>query len=331
MPAGLLDNDKIMYADRQLPWHGIGNPLGETDLRNIGKVREAAGLTWAVREMTPFIETPDGNIPLNTVDVDEVGNVKNDGFRVLVRDDDYTPLSVVKGRYVVQQNDVLFDIAAAMADEGDVIFETAGSLRGGRTVWTLARLGDDPRLDGLDLQRYLMVAKSHDGTSPIMVVPTMTRVVCCNTFAVASTDPALTRIKHTRRADQRIEDAKQALREMYNSHDSESEAIYRMVNTEITNAQFDDIVNACFNPNEYTEGKGFTQATNRINTVRAIYDLDDNADIRGTGWGVVNAVNDAEIWFSSIRGDWTQEEQQMQRIVDGKQPLTQQAQKLVLA
>ena len=153
MTAGLLANDQLMYADRELPWHRLGNSLGETDLRNIGAVRKAAGLEWRVVEHTPFIELADGSrVELNVSQMDEFGeNVRNEGYRALVRDDDNSVLSVVQGRYHVQQNDVVFDISAAIADEGGVIFETAGSLRGGRTVWALARLGDDPRLDQLSL------------------------------------------------------------------------------------------------------------------------------------------------------------------------------------
>lgn len=336
MPAGILATDSMMYANRELPWHGLGNPIGEENLHNIGVVRKAAGLDWRVVEATPMVQIGSEMFPMNVVTLDKFGAVaKNDGYRAILRDDLDGPealLHVAKGRYVIVQNDVVFDLAAAISDTDNTVkFETAGSLRGGRTVWALARLGDDPRLDGLDVQRYILVVTSHDGTSKIKVIPTDVRVVCCNTLALANMDTAAFEFKHTANVEERIAEAKTALGAMYNVHDELSDEIYRLMNTEVTNAQFDSIVTELFNPKGFTEGKGFTQAMNRMEEMRFSYANPDNAGIRGTGWGVVNAANDAEIWASSIRGDWTRDEQQMDRIVSGAQPLTQRARDLVLA
>lgn len=336
MSAGILATDQMMYANRELPWHGLGNAIGEENLRNIGVVRKAAGLDWRVIEQTPMVTIAGEQYPLNVADVDEFGAVtKNKGYRALLRDDLEGPeavLAIVKGRYTVQQNDVVLDLAASIndVDEG-VIFETAGSLRGGRTVWALARLGDDPRLDGLDVKRYILVFKSHDGTAPITVIPTDVRVVCSNTLALAKGGTAAFKIKHTANADTRIEEAKMALGAMYSVHDELSEEIYKLANTSITNDRFEAIISEVLNPKGLTEGKGYTQANNRADEVRYSYANPDNASIKGTGWGVVNAFNDVEVWASAIRGDWTQTEQQMDRVIRGFQPMTQRARDLVLA
>lgn len=335
MSSGILSNDSMMYnySENKLPWHGLGNPITGIDLRNIGTVRKAAGLDWRVEAHTPIVEINGERIQLNDTQLDQFGNVtKNDGFRALIRTDDNTVLSVVKGRYHVQQNDVVLDMAASINEVGDVEFETAGSLRGGRTVWALAKLGSDPRLDGLGIERYILVAKSHDGSSPITVIPTDVRVVCSNTMALARKGEALFKIRHTANASVRIEEAKAALGAMYSAHDEMSDAILHMVDTTITNGKFEDIIKQLVgDPEAANSPKGKTQATNRAAQLRASWELSENDGIRGTAMGVVNAANDVDLWMSTIRSSElpTRAEMQMNGVLKNYQPLTHRAMELL--
>lgn len=338
MSAGLLQNDSMAYSERGgLPWHQLGNPIDDANLANVGEVRRLAGLGWRVVEYTPHITLADGTeVPLNTPKIGEFGEtLGNTGYRALVRDDDNTVLSVVQGRYNVVQNDVVFDIADSISTvDQSVSFETAGSLRGGRTVWALAKMGSDPRLDGLGLEDYLLVVTTHDGSSPILIVPTKVRVVCCNTLAMAKGrrgSAASFKIRHTVSADERIESAKLALAKMADTTSAVDDDIVKLLDTVVDDATFDSIIKGVFGDPDEREGKGKTQTQNRLNVVRSSYHLDDNAEIFGTGFGVVNAVNDAEIWGSSIRGQQSREEQQLRRVIDNAQPLTQKARDLILA
>lgn len=249
-----------------------------------------------------------------------------------MRTDDFTVLSVVKGRYHVQQNDVVLDMAASINEVGDIEVETAGSLRGGRTVWVLAKLGSDPRLDGLGIERYILVAKSHDGSSPITVIPTDVRVVCSNTMALARKGEALFKIRHTANASVRIEEAKAALGAMYSAHDEMSDAILHMMDTTITNGKFEDIIKQLVgDPEAANSPKGKTQATNRAAQLRASWELSENDGIRGTAMGVVNAANDVDLWMSTIRSSElpTRAEMQMNGVLKNYQPLTHRAMELL--
>jgi len=79
-------------------------------------------------------------------------------------------------------------------------YETAGSLRGGSRVWILAKLRRDPMtiVKGDDVEKYLMLSNSHDGTLAVRVGYTPVRVVCANTLAMAHEDSTLLRIRHTK-------------------------------------------------------------------------------------------------------------------------------------
>ncbi len=64
--------------------------------------------------------------------------------------------------------------------------ETAGVLKQGRKFWALARTGKKAVLKGNDqVNGYLLLATSCDGTLATIATPTTVRVVCNNTLAVA--------------------------------------------------------------------------------------------------------------------------------------------------
>jgi phage/plasmid-like protein (TIGR03299 family) len=63
------------------------------------------------------------------------------------------------------------------------------SLRGGRRVWILAKLGGGRLriVKGDEIDRYVLLANSHDGTQAVRAGLTPIRVVCANTLAMAET------------------------------------------------------------------------------------------------------------------------------------------------
>jgi phage/plasmid-like protein (TIGR03299 family) len=64
--------------------------------------------------------------------------------------------------------------------------ETAGVLKGGRKFWALARSGLSTSLKGQDeVNGYLLLATSCDGSLATVATPTTIRVVCNNTLAIA--------------------------------------------------------------------------------------------------------------------------------------------------
>ena len=71
-----------------------------------------------------------------------------------------------------------------MIDSGEVFYETAGSLKHGRTIWLLAKMPEQKILDD-KFDPYLCFTNSHDGTGAVNVCMTSTRVVCNNTLNIA--------------------------------------------------------------------------------------------------------------------------------------------------
>ena len=155
----------------QTPWHGLGSKLPAG--ADIETWRMAAGLAWNVAE-TETLFKYDGEIRV-------VPDTK-----VLLRSDTRAPLSVVSKWYnTVQPGEVLgfFD---DLVRAGGFELETAGSLRGGKRIWALARVGEEAKIvDGDMIKPYLLLATSYDASMATTAQFTSVRVVCNNTLSAA--------------------------------------------------------------------------------------------------------------------------------------------------
>ena len=84
------------------------------------------------------------------------------------------------------QNEEHCDFLNHLADASGAIFDTAGSLRGGRQVFVTMRLPETVLVGGVDeLDLNIAALNSHDGNSAFRLLVTPVRVVCANTQAAA--------------------------------------------------------------------------------------------------------------------------------------------------
>lgn len=109
--------------------------------------------------------------------------------KVLYRSDNLEPLSVVSRRYNVVQPHEVLHFYQDLVEVGGFELETAGSLKGGRKLWALAKTGQYMKLKGGDkVKSYLLLATSCDGTLCTTAQFTSLRVVCNNTLQIALRD-----------------------------------------------------------------------------------------------------------------------------------------------
>jgi len=156
----------------ETPWHGLGKKL-EVAPSSTEEAIKLAGLDWqiALEEM----KLSDGTV---------VGCSK-----AVVRQSDRSVLGVVGNGWEPVQNGKAFQPFEPFLKAGVATIETAGSLRGGRRVWMLAKVNRPdsvivPQADDR-VAKYLMAAVGHDGTLAFRIGYTPIRVVCQNTLSVA--------------------------------------------------------------------------------------------------------------------------------------------------
>ncbi|HQS03776.1 MAG TPA: DUF932 domain-containing protein [Halothiobacillus sp.] len=158
------------------PWHGLGEQLPNG--QPIEVWQRAAGMDWEIQASdVQYMSNQRGHL----------GTIH--GFpeqKVLYRSDTKEALSVVSNRYQVVQPREILEFYRDLMNTNQYELETAGVLKGGRKFWALARTGHSATLKGGDeVNGYLLLATSCDGTMATTATPTTVRVVCNNTLSIA--------------------------------------------------------------------------------------------------------------------------------------------------
>ena len=119
-----------------------------------------------------------------------------DGVHATVREDTDEVLGVVSDDYVVVQNRDCFAFLANLLGS-ELVFETAGSLWGGRQVFVTAKLPDHITVGGDEVRPYVVLSAWHTGTGAIRAMTTPVRAVCNNTVRLAlQRARAVYRVRH---------------------------------------------------------------------------------------------------------------------------------------
>lgn len=280
MPADV----ETMFSAREVPWHRIGE-VTEGALTAQAAL-ETAGLDWSV-DMKPLRVYMGHDARPQYVTVD-------DRFGV-VRDSDSKVLGVVGTSYVPLQNREAFAFFDNLVDSGDAKYETAGSLRGGKWVFMTARMPETMSVGGVDdVDLYILLTSSHDGSRAVTAAVTPVRVVCTNTLNMALGAARQTwKVRHTTTAQARIQEARETLGLTFKfMEDFEAEAEAMLAKT-VTEAEFGRMVEALL--------KDTPQAKD-ADAIRELFADAPNLDnVRGTAWGAFQAVVEYADWYRPYR------------------------------
>lgn len=174
MPAGFEDRDTMYSASNIVPWHRHGEVV--RDALTAADALVKSGQDFEVVRQELFLAGPadlDG-IPRLGRKVPNVANVRADDGKVL---------GVVGPGYQILQNKDAFAFADALVDDGSAKYETAGTLSGGRVTWLMMNIPAGIKVAGdEDVDLFLALRNSHDGSSKVTVMVTPVRIVCQNTL-----------------------------------------------------------------------------------------------------------------------------------------------------
>lgn len=195
------DGTIALYASSPA-WHDLGQiiPGGTTD---IDTVLELSGLDFDVTTV-PALYQWNGELREHT------------DQRHTVRTDTGAPLGVVGRRYQPIQNREGFEFLQELVGRYDVVWESAGVIRGGRRVFISIRLPQTVTIDADGINDtvvpYVAVMNDHTGNGTFQCVVTPWRPVCANTERFAVRD-AHTRwaVRHTAGATDQIKEARRTL------------------------------------------------------------------------------------------------------------------------
>lgn len=281
------------------PWHRLGTTLEGQAFT----AEEAMALGhlggWDVRK-TPLTTTEITTEGVTQLDVPGFATVRTNPFT-------HSPeaLGVVGSAYHPLQNEEHAEFLNRLADESGAIFDTAGSLRGGRQVFVTMRLPESLTVGGTDrVDVNIAALNSHDGSSAFRLLVTPVRVVCANTQAAALRDhTASISIRHTRNAKTAVQSAREALGLTF-AYVQEFEAeAERLINTTMTDAAFADLTATVFGETD-RDAPTRTQkaARRRTDTLTRLWaDASTQADIRHTAWAGYQSVAEYVDHFAPVR------------------------------
>ena len=282
MPANITVNNgvaEMMTADGRDAWHGLGARLSQ--VATAQEAIEAANMGWEVGMREVFIQTPSGQF-MEVTDKKAVTRLDN-GKVFGIFSNQYTPL----------QNRDAFTFFDSVVGAGEAIYHTAGTLAGGSRIWTLAKLPGDLKLSDTDvLERYILLANSHDGSLAVTMKPTTVRVVCNNTLSVAlgGETNKLFRAVHTSSVMQRVNQARETLGLQEAYFANVMRGIERLADERMTQAAANEFLVELFGQEENPEAFS-TRMQNQIDTVGNLF-------VKGTGnhgvnrWDMLNAVTE---------------------------------------
>lgn len=279
--------EQMMYNKQNgKTWHGLG--VAAEGLSDSHEVMEKAGLDWEVEKH-----------PLQT----EGGIYVPDQY-AMVRNSDNSVLGTVGSRYEPLQNKNAFEFFDPIVDRDEAIYETAGSLRGGRQVWLLAKMPDHIQVGNGDdrIEKYVMLTNSHDGSKPVVAKITPVRVVCSNTLSWAlKGSGSEVRIRHTQSMRSQLQEAHKTLNVVNKIYAQLDQAYNAMLSTKVSTNDMDAYFNQVFNKGR---DEVATRTENTIDEVKRLLEEGagvDMPELRGTMWHAYNAVTEYVDFYKDYR------------------------------
>lgn len=283
-------------------WHGLGQVV--SGLMKSSEALELAGLDWTV-EQWPLRAFEDPNAP-------DTGRVVTVPRKVAnVRSDTGSVLGVVGETYTPVQNSKAFEFFDALVADKLAMYESAGSLKGGRLVWMLARIPQEHRAAKEDtVLPYVLLVNSHDGSSALRMIPTAVRVVCWNTLSLAIGSRGAGEgisIRHFGSLDARISDARRALKIAAASFDEFDEQMHQLIAADCTESDFTTYVDDIFPDNSKSEKNKWIADQRKEKLVELFHDPKQMIKgIEGSWWSAMNAVTEYVDHHAKQVGDPTE-------------------------
>lgn len=268
---------QMAYAG-ETPWHGLGVQVSN-DLTPV-QMMDKAGLNWSVEKEN-----------LVTVSGKAIA-----GKQALIRSTDGKVLDVVGDDWNPVQNEEAFQFFSEYVLAGDMEMNTAGSLKGGRNVWALAKVKESFTILKEDqVDSYLLFSNPHQYGKAIDVRFTPIRVVCNNTLTMSLNAQSKNQVKLNHRSVFDAETVKTTLGIAHDKFQKYKEMAEFLASKKFSVDSLIQYYNDVF-PHTYNKDKGVkvTKADDLTKTAKAamaVLDTQPGAKLgEGTWWQAFNSV-----------------------------------------
>lgn len=258
-------------------WHNLGQ-LTDRQLTAQEAIKEAR-LDWEV-EQVPVYHQANGEL----IEVPDQYCVR--------RTDNYRALSIMTKRYQVIQNHETFAFADEIIGTGQAVWDTAGSINGGRVVFMQVELPGRLFLksnpDDQTVKKVLFV-NSHDGSKALMGMVTPIRTVCSNTLGQALRNNSNQfKIYHRKNFQSRKDEAAKVLGLASAYFDDLQIVMDSLAEQQVTHSYVEGFVNTLM---PATKDEVSTRTENRRNQIINLFQ-NGRGNNGETKWDLYNAVTE---------------------------------------
>jgi phage/plasmid-like protein (TIGR03299 family) len=274
------------------PAGGFGM-VGEDAERVLGPAKTAAdmvrlaGLGWTVRkEATRYAD----------------GRASEESFHIL-REDTGAELGVVSAGYGVAQNAEVFAVLDPLTSAGLASYMGAGGFDGGKTVFAQVALNMTAEVVPGDVVASTLAVKGgHAGASGVRGAQTMVRAVCRNTLAKAMKGVRMFDARHTRNVQRALLEARAVVEELSAAWLRQLEECRALAKRQMQTAEIVSLLKELIpDPKEASAKLARENRERERDEIMALLESGRGTDIpgvRGTAWGVLNAVTE---WHDHVR------------------------------
>lgn len=268
---------QMAYAG-ETPWHGLGVQVSN-DLTPV-QMMDKAGLNWSVEKEN-----------LVTVSGKAIT-----GKQALIRSTDGKVLDVVGDDWNPVQNEEAFQFFSEYVLAGDMEMNTAGSLKGGRNVWALAKVKESFTILKEDqVDSYLLFSNPHQYGKAIDVRFTPIRVVCNNTLTMSLQSASKNQVKLNHRSVFDAETVKTTLgiaHEKFGKYKEMAEFLAsKKFSVDSLIQYYNDVFPHTYNKDKSVKVTKVEDLTKTAKAAMAVLDTQPGANLgAGTWWQAFNSV-----------------------------------------
>ena len=259
------------------PWHGLGTPVGD-DLTPEA-IMKAAGLDWTVSKVDTYAQITNASGEVDYVPT---------GRQALIRDSDNKVLTEVGKGWNPVQNEEAFEFFTDFVSAGDMLMDTAGSLKDGQIVWALADIKKGFTLFGGDeMKGYLLFSNPHQYGKTVDIRFCLERVVCNNTLTMALNEKGQPSVRLNHRGKFDPDRVKQILGLSQNKVETFKAAAEFLGSKNYIKSDLETYFSTLFGESE----KDDTKLSRTAEKVMDMIETQPGAEFKkGTWWPVFNAV-----------------------------------------
>lgn len=279
----------------QPAWQGVSTNVAK-DSKTALEAIASIGLNYEVKMKPAFVwqDRPGG----------KTLNIPNK--MATFRADTGAPIGIVGPRYRIVQNKDAFGFFDSIIESGEAKYTMGGLIDGGSRLWLQAKLPSKMIIKGDELEKYIVLLNSHDGSTPLRMFTTTIRISCQNAIMglLRGASDAIA-IRHSGNVVNKVALAREVLINANKYYGQFEKVLQQLADRVLTPEELKRYMNLVVFDNELKE-KDSPALKNKRDAMLTLFERgmgNDQKKIRHTAWTALNAVTEYVDHRANVKGE----------------------------